>query len=440
MATQPTAAQVRLIGADASAFRLFMQLPLEKRFFVPIRSLPGIEWRKGEGAWVLPRSAQAEQLFDRLGLLRAGRPVIAPCLRLDLPYIPALIQRVKTIAGARWVPPAKEWELPDDPAIREQLRERQLEKYVKAEMPARSQGAAQVPESPTVRDQPGLSPAFAECLLRCEEELRLKRYAWTTIKSYRYHLRHFFAACSDLSPEQVDRDTVKHYILERSERKNFSAATQNQLLNAIKFWLEQVERRPKEFYELRPRKPKKLPNVFSEDEIKKLFAAVDNLKHRCVLTLIYSGGLRLREVLHLRVEDIRADRQEIFIHGGKGNKDRYTTLSKRALSLVEKYRRQHRPAYWLFEGQQGGQYSARSVQAIFRRAVKKAEVNPFATVHTLRHSFATHLLERGVSLRHIQELLGHNSSKTTEIYTHISNVHRRTITSPLDTIDFTEEE
>ncbi len=147
---------------------------------------------------------------------------------------------------------------------------------------------------------------------------------------------------------------------------------------------------------------------------------------------IYSGGLRLSELTNLRITDIHPDRQEVFIHSGKGKKDRFTTLSKKLVKELAIYQLEYSPTYWLFEGQTGGQYSTRSVQDILRRSVKVAGINPYATVHTLRHSFATHLLEHGVSLRHIQELLGHGSSKTTEIYTHISNVHRRSIDSPLD--------
>jgi site-specific recombinase XerD len=232
---------------------------------------------------------------------------------------------------------------------------------------------------------------------------------------------------------------VKKYILDRAERHSFSISTQNQLLNAIKFWLEKIEDRPKEFFELRPRKERKLPNVLSEQEIQRLFAAVDNRKHRCILMIIYSAGLRLSEVTALRIADLHMSRKEIFVHDGKGKKDRYTTLSIRLIKELKHYFAAYKPQYWVFEGQSGGQYSVRSVQSIMRRAVEKSGVNPYATVHTLRHSYATHLLERGVSLRHIQELLGHASSQTTEIYTHISNTHRRTITSPLDQLGEEEE-
>jgi len=207
------------------------------------------------------------------------------------------------------------------------------------------------------------------------------------------------------------------------------------LLNAIKFWLEQVEGREKAFIQLRPKEPKKLPGVLSMEEVSRLFQATENLKHRCILKTIYSGGLRLGELCNLRIQDIHSDRKQIFVHSGKGKKDRYTTLSNSLLVELREYFREYRPSYWLFEGQSGGQYSRRSVQAILRKAVDKSKINAHATVHTLRHSYATHLLESGTSLRHIQDLLGHASSKTTEIYTHLSNEERQQIISPLDRLD-----
>ena len=265
-----------------------------------------------------------------------------------------------------------------------------------------------------------------------EEHLRVRRYSWRTIKSYLSHLRLFFAAHREVVPDDVDLPLIKRYIIERTERGNYANSTQNQLLNAIKFWMEHVEGREKSFIELRPRKEKRLPKVLSVDEVRRLLAAVENLKHRCILMIIYGGGLRLSEVCNLRIADIHSDRMQIFIHGGKGKKDRYTTLSHRALAELREYFKEYRPQYWLFEGQTGGQYSPRSVQMILRRAVDRSGVNPFATVHTLRHSYATHLMENGVSLRHIQDLMGHESSLTTEIYTHVSAKEKRRIVSPLD--------
>jgi site-specific recombinase XerD len=273
---------------------------------------------------------------------------------------------------------------------------------------------------------------WQDALLRTEEELLIKRYSWRTVKTYLGHLRRFFHAHATYTSAIIDDDVVRSYILRRGREGNYAASTQNQLLNALKFWMERIEGREKMFVELRPKRPVKLPQVLSPQEVKLLFAAVVNLKHRCILKIIYGGGLRLSELCGLRLADVHRDRMQIFVHGGKGAKDRYTTLPDTLINELDQYLSEHRPTYWLFEGQSGGRYSVRSVQSIMKRAVVASGVNPYATVHTLRHSYATHLLEQGTSLRHIQELLGHYSSRTTERYTQVTDRERQRVVSPLD--------
>ena len=273
---------------------------------------------------------------------------------------------------------------------------------------------------------------WADRLVRTEDALRVARYSWRTVKSYLSHLRAFFHARRQLKPEEITEDVIRQYLLERQRNGNFSHSTQGQVLNAIKFWNEQVEGGEKTFVELRPRREQKLPQVLSVGEIKRLLAAVDNIKHRCILKTIYGCGLRLGEVCNLQVRDIQTERRQVFVRCGKGRKDRYVTLPEVLIPELATYQHEHRPDRWLFPGQHGGRYSERSVQLILKRAVQQSGVNPLATVHTLRHSYATHLVERGVSTRHIQELLGHANIKTTEIYTHISSDERKRVGSPLD--------
>jgi site-specific recombinase XerD len=175
--------------------------------------------------------------------------------------------------------------------------------------------------------------------------------------------------------------------------------------------------------------------VLSEGEVLRLLKQVENLKHKTALSLIYSAGLRVGELVNMKVTDIDSSRSQIRIRQGKGKKDRVSLLSTNILILLREYYKEYRPKEWLFEGQYGGQYSAGSIQAVFRRAKLAAGIKKNATVHTLRHSFATHLLERGTDLRYIQELLGHQSVRTTEIYTHVTEKGFKKIVSPFDNLD-----
>lgn len=218
--------------------------------------------------------------------------------------------------------------------------------------------------------------------------------------------------------------------------KNLSYSAQSQFINAIKFYYEKTLENPKTVYNLpRPKKPKTLPKVMSRKEVFKLLSVISNIKHKAILHIIYSGGLRLGELLNLKIEDIDSDRMLIHIKGGKGKKDRTTILGNTCLLILREYYRSYKPGVWLFESiKKGKQYSAKSVQNIFKTNLKKAGISKPFTVHSLRHSFATHLLEQGVDLRYIQELLGHSSSKTTEIYTHVSTKNLQNIVTPADLI------
>ena len=190
------------------------------------------------------------------------------------------------------------------------------------------------------------------------------------------------------------------------------------------------------YYQIdRPFQDKKLPSVLSIEEVKSIIESIDNLKHKCIIQLIYSAGLRISELTNLKIKDIDKNRKQIFVRGGKGKKDRQTVLSEKILEQLRKYYIQYQPKEYLFEGQLGGAYSERSIQQIFQEALRNANVKKHATVHSLRHSFATHLLEAGTDLRYIQSLLGHSSSKTTEVYTHITTKGFDKIKSPLDNFD-----
>lgn len=226
---------------------------------------------------------------------------------------------------------------------------------------------------------------------------------------------------------------MRYLVMER----NITESYQNQAINAIKFYYERVLGGQRKIYLIeRPRRDTKLPVVFSTDEVVAILKCTQNIKHRAILMVIYSGGLRISEAANLKISDIDSKRMQIRIVSAKGDKDRYTLLSEKALNTLREYYKVYRPAQWVFEGVTGERpYSVRSIQQILKAAVKRAGINKKVTVHTLRHSFATHLLEQGTDIRYIQSLLGHASTRTTEIYTHITTSGFGKIKSPMDRLD-----
>ena len=274
-----------------------------------------------------------------------------------------------------------------------------------------------------------------EILRDVEKKLILKQYSPSTVNSYLSELKYFLDFFKEKDFKGLEKNHIEDYIYHLISKYNISESKQNMAINAIKFYYEQVLQQPREYYDIqRPKKSISLPHVMSEEEVWRLINTPQNLKHKTILYTLYAGGLRLSELLNLRLKDIHSDEGYIFIKGGKGKKDRHTILSPSLLKLLRSYYKKYKPSYFLFEGQDGGKYSSKSVQAIFRKAQQESGASAWSTPHTLRHSFATHLLENGENLRNIQVMLGHESSKTTEIYTHVIHVSNKKITSPLDYI------
>lgn len=222
---------------------------------------------------------------------------------------------------------------------------------------------------------------------------------------------------------------MQHLVVDRK----VSSSYHNQAINAIKFYYERVLNGDRKIYLLdRPRKEQKLPVVLNQEEVKQLLKCIDNIKHRALVMLVYSSGLRLSEIVGLKIKDLDSVQMQIRVQQGKGKKDRVTILSERVLEILRRYFQQYQPKEWLFEGADGGQYSKRSAQQIVKDAARKAGIKKKISIHTLRHSFGTHLLESGTNLRYIQSLLGHESIKTTEIYTHITLKGFDQLRSPMD--------
>lgn len=280
-----------------------------------------------------------------------------------------------------------------------------------------------------------LTDKIQSALDRNHQKMILKGFSASTIRTYQQELKQFFSFFEQQDYKTVTKDQIEGFVYHLITKYKISEQKQNTTINAIKCYYEHTLGMPREYYAItRPKKSANLPNVLSEEEVAAVLEFPENIKHRAILHTLYGGGLRVGEVIRLRVKDIRSDDGYIFIKDSKGKKDRHTVLSTHLLLLLREYYKEHKPSYWLFEGQDGGQYSTRSIQNIYRAAAEGSGVNPWSTPHTLRHSFATHLMKKGVNIRYIQSALGHNSTKTTEIYTQVLGINNKTLTSPLDSL------
>ena len=265
------------------------------------------------------------------------------------------------------------------------------------------------------------------------QKLTLKGLSSKTIAIYQSNLKQFFAYFDSADLAALTKDQIEGYVSTLVSKYKISDQSQNSIINAIKSYYEHTLGKSREYYNItRPKKSQDLPNVLSKEEVKKIIHQPKNIKHRAILTTLYSAGLRISEVTRLRICDVHSDRGFLFIKDSKGKKDRHAVLNPQLLLLLREYYKNYKPSYWLFEGMNGEKYSTTSIQKIFRKAVQESKTNAWATVHTLRHSYATHLLEGGVNLRYIQTSMGHSSSKTTEIYTRVINISNKTLKSPLE--------
>lgn len=264
-------------------------------------------------------------------------------------------------------------------------------------------------------------------------QLLVARYSQSTCHAYQYMFREFLRFVYPKPLHQITKWEILQYQRYLVAEKKVSRSYQNQSINAIKFYLERVLKQDRQFFDLdRPKKIEKLPQVLSIGEVQQILSKTSNLKHKAILTTLYSAGLRVGELTNLQVKDIDSTHMRIWVREGKGVKDRITVLSPLLLTLLRAYFKKYRPKTYLFEGGDDQPYSASSVRKILHRSVTKAKIIKKVVPHTLRHSFATHLLENGTNLRYIQELLGHTSAKTTEIYTHVSTKKLEEVRSPLD--------
>ncbi len=341
---------------------------------------------------------------------------LAGRIRLLFGFHKGLTTTIQKIPYYYWDAKNKWWTVPYSEnfleVLKNKCRELRLEFIYEAEKPKENKVARITPY-----DIPNYRPCPEEFLLK----LRELRYSESTLKTYANSFEEFINFYHTHDYITIDEPMIISYLRHLVTERKVSSSYQNQAINAIKFYYERVLGGKRKFYfSERPLKEKALPTVLSEAEVAAIIKTTANLKHKAMLMLTYSAGLRISELLNLTLKDIDSDRMQIRIVQAKGKNDRYTLLAQKALVLLRKYFKVYRPQEWLFEGARQGQYTARSAQNVLQAAVGKAGIKKKVTLHTLRHSFATHLLENGTDLRYIQSLLGHASSKTTEIYTHVT--------------------
>lgn len=320
-----------------------------------------------------------------------------------------LIARIKQLEDAKWSSSQKYWHLPDNAENRVRFKIIIIEK--------------KKPDPKTINE-----------VSKFSYWLKSKRYSENTIKTYTEALKSFLMFFEIKSPEAITNDDVIFYNNEFILKNKLSSSYQNQIVNAIKLYFRTIQEKTLDIDKVhRPKSAKTMPNVLSKEEVKLILEAPINLKHQMMLSLTYSCGLRCGELLALKPEHIDSKRNIVLIKNAKGKKDRIVPLSLKILDILRGYYKLYRPEVFLFEGQiKGKAYDSRSLQQVLKQAVSKAGIKKNVTLHWLRHSYATHLLESGTDLRYIQELLGHSSSKTTEIYTHVSTKSLQLIKSPFD--------
>jgi integrase/recombinase XerD len=349
---------------------------------------------------------------------------------LRFPYDTALTAHLKKLPTARWSKTHDAWYMPMTHGLPAIIRKHfdgkaLIDESAVIKLTSENHGDISWP--------PALSADNQDRLRKFTEWLLSKRYSDNTIRTYTDALSTFLKFFHERPVDQITNDDVIRFNNDYILARKYSSSYQNQIVNALKLFFQITDRRTIDIESLhRPKKGKSLPKVLSEEEIVRILNALDNLKHRSMLSLIYSAGLRRSELLDLKIGDIDSDRMMIRINQAKGKKDRFVPLSKTILQMLRIYYKEYEPKVYLFEGQGGEQYSERSLDMVLKRACAKAGIRKIVTLHMLRHSYATHLLEHGTDLRYIQELLGHNSSRTTEIYTHVSQNKLQNIVSPLD--------
>ncbi len=433
------------INISITTKRIFVQLPKNDTDTQFLSSFRYVHWDNNNRQWIIPNYGKNLELLksyfqnrtvtlselhdemaeaDKVKVLNIQNRI----LRIYFTYNRTLIEEIKKIALSRWNSAENCWTIPYNEQNAEKTRELAKNNGLKwdYQIISKTEGTPRQPKH----------AGYLRCPASYTEKLKELRYSINTQNVYTDLFEEFINYYPEKQAEEITEEEIISFLRYLVNERKISTSYQNQSINAIKFYYERVLGGKRKIYLIeRPRKEKYLPEVLSEEEVAAILKSITNIKHKALIMTIYSGGLRISELINLKVKDIDSDRMQIRISQSKGKKDRYTLLSKKTLLILRQYFKEYKPKEWLFEGEGGGQYTDSSIYQIFKKALAAAGIKKKVSIHSLRHSFATHLLENGTDLRYIQSLLGHSSSKTTEIYTHITTKGFDQIKNPLDKLD-----
>lgn len=360
----------------------------------------------------------------QLGLLKNRDQTL---LQIRIPYDRVLITEVKKLKDIHWSPGQRAWIIPYQEKLLPEIRAI-LEPLALIDDDALIKSLNEKVEIRLNEE------TYSAPMKKFEDLMKSKRYSPNTQKTYLEALKVFLQFMKSKPMEEIDQADLIRFNNDYIICKGYSASYQNQVVNAVKLFFQTIENRRLDIDEIhRPRREHRLPNVLSKEEVKRILEAHRNVKHKAMLSFIYACGLRRSELIQCKLTDVDSNRKLLMIKQAKGKKDRIVPLSEKILSMLRYYYVEYKPKFWLFEGREAGEkYDERSLSNVLKQALEKAKINKPVSLHWLRHSYATHLLEMGTDLRYIQELLGHKSSRTTEIYTHVSTQSIQKIKSPFD--------
>ena len=439
--------------------RIFIKLPKNEKDIAFIRSLTYSKWDSTWFHWVVPNypgnleliktyfniriNSIIEHSGEKVSLPSIENPIIKKRneviliksatnrLRIIFGFNKELMFAIKKIAYHSWDGKNKWWSIPYSVHFQNLIESKIIELGLTFSF---------TEETKTEIENKRISPFEISNYKYAPENFILKlkelRYSHNTEKTYKNAFEDYLNFNHTKDIDKLNEKDIQLFLRHLVMERQVSTSYQNQAINAIKFYYEKVLGGTRKTYFIdRPKKEKTLPVVLSEEEIIMIIKSITNIKHKAIVMTIYSAGLRISECINLKIKDIDSNRMQIRIQQSKGKKDRYTLLSAKTLEILRAYFKVYKPKEYLFEGQYGGNYSATSIQTFFRDSIKKVGITKKVTVHSLRHSFATHLLENGTNLRYIQSLLGHSNSKTTEVYTHITTKGFDQLKSPMDNLE-----